>query len=172
MVKDVEFIEDDKGNISLSPNICIKLVDFGVAQMFMSPKIHRKDKGGLLTENGEYLSPKQLRARSADIKSLGLILFECMTSIKLYHGFLDLHCSKIKHDVKKKHNVRKYFNRNSMSLLNQLLSVDQDKKISGITILRHPWFKMYFGKYGSVVMKKLNFDRNRYKICRNASVYV
>ena len=169
MVKDAEFVEDKQGNITISPNISIKLCDFGVSEIFKMDRFECY-KHGLTIENEAYLSPKQFDdekydARAADIWSLGLILFECLTNNKLYHkvtnsigdGYWAIHNDKIMEYVKM-NILDKYFNKNSLSLLCQLLKVDEQKRIYGINILKHPWFKTYFNKYQHRIAKKLQKD--------------
>ena len=185
MVEFAEFIEDEAGNISISPYISIKLCDFGVAEIFDKgdqtedeAKIDEFDKfpfqcykSGLTVDNEASLSPKQFKnevydGRAADVWSLGLILFECMTNTKLYHeatntegtGFWAIQNDKLKQYVKMNDNLSKYFNRNSLSLLCQLLKFDEQKRISGMNILKHSWFKIYFRKYQQQIVRKMEKD--------------
>ena len=192
MVKNADFYEDKQGNITISSNISIKLCDFGVAEIFAPKKKNSKMKmdgfqcykDGLTIENEAYLSPKQFDnqkydARAADIWSLGLILFECLTNTKLYHkvnnveinGFWAIHADKLMEYIKFNNNLCIHFNKHSLSLLCALLTVDEKSRISGIDILKHSWFKSYFNKYQQQITIKLQKDKKINKTDEFSSCY-
>ena len=73
MVYNCDFVEKKDGSVKVNPQIAVKIVDFGVAELF---DINRGSfncmKNRLTVENGAYVAPKVFAndiydARSADI---------------------------------------------------------------------------------------------------------
>ncbi|MDW8247504.1 MAG: serine/threonine-protein kinase, partial [Sandaracinaceae bacterium] len=73
-------------NVMLTRDGVVKLVDFGVA----TTAFHRREELGVTRGTLAYMSPEQVRARPldrrSDIFSLGVILYELTTNVRLFDG--------------------------------------------------------------------------------------
>ncbi|MFI5531791.1 serine/threonine-protein kinase [Kitasatospora sp. NPDC051853] len=74
-------------NILFDAGGTARLVDFGIARPSGDPTTTR---AGLVTGTPAYLAPEQIRGRRAlpasDVYALGLVLLECLTGRREYHG--------------------------------------------------------------------------------------
>ena len=112
MLQNAKFIEDHNGKLKVDPNLSIKLVDFGVAEIFkVNPKVNPKgnprgnlrgnpkvnltvnsfqcNKQDANSEHYPYVAPKVFfgeiyDARKADIFSLGMVLYHCLVGKPMY----------------------------------------------------------------------------------------
>jgi len=109
-------------------------------------------------------------ARAADIWSLGMILFQCITNESLFvpsdmwqepkHGYWALKNNKLKKHLSQ-NNMLRLFNRNSLSLLESLLNIDEKKRFKAAEVLKHSWFGSYYKKYSQRIKRKVMFDTQR-----------
>jgi serine/threonine protein kinase/TolB-like protein len=80
-------------NIMLSRLGEVKLTDFGIAKLGNAPRDERTRTGTLKGKIG-YMSPEQASGavvdKRSDIFSLGIVLWECLTLERLFHGGDDL----------------------------------------------------------------------------------
>jgi serine/threonine protein kinase/WD40 repeat protein len=89
------------GNIMITPEGNVKILDFGLAKAFTgettgvdianSPTITAQmTEPGVILGTAVYMSPEQARGRSvdkrADIWSFGCVLYECLTGTRAFHG--------------------------------------------------------------------------------------
>eukprot|EP00485_Elphidium_margaritaceum_P015193 CAMPEP_0202732268 /NCGR_PEP_ID=MMETSP1385-20130828/187561_1 /ASSEMBLY_ACC=CAM_ASM_000861 /TAXON_ID=933848 /ORGANISM="Elphidium margaritaceum" /LENGTH=853 /DNA_ID=CAMNT_0049398575 /DNA_START=59 /DNA_END=2618 /DNA_ORIENTATION=+ len=195
MVSNGNFIpnaEDGSGFLAVDPNISVKIIDFGVSEVFKCTKIdhgisiesshaqsdHDQKQNSEHDDEGadddddddddeykgndftcskhaigykDYLLPPKIfmeeayDARKADIWSMGVILYELATGVKPCAS-----CSPFDAQFKqlKEHNLlqviqqqqhSKYFNMKMVTLLCDLLAVDEQKRLSISDILKHDW---------------------------------
>ncbi len=89
------------GNIMISPESKVKILDFGLAKVFggettgidieKSPTITAQmTEPGVIMGTAAYMSPEQARSRpvdkKADIWAFGCVLFECLTGTRAFYG--------------------------------------------------------------------------------------
>eukprot|EP01083_Nonionella_stella_P200934 735409_1 len=179
MLQNASFIMQNNGELIINPKIGVKLVDFGVAELFdinlNANKEFLCDKQGLSIVNEGYFAPKVFAgeiydARAADNFSLGMILFEVLTiGKKLYSpltmykpnsGYWSLYNNQLK-EYLLRNNLLKYFNVSSYDLLTNLLNINEKQRLNGINILKHKFFKVYFARYQKQISKKFN-EQNLY----------
>jgi len=171
MLSSNPFVIANDGQVQISSRSHIKVLDFGVAEFFSTTSF-ACDKQGLSIDNGAYVAPNVFAeevydARAADNWSLGIILFECLTCNRsLYapfdvapvkkNGYLALHLGSngLKQHLKRARLLR-FFSQSSLDLLARLLAVDEQQRLSGLEILQHKYFAMYYRKYATQVQQKL-----------------
>merc|ERR1712113_249037 len=146
----------------------------GVSEVFKDNKFmcHKQD---LSLNNETELAPEILgndgsyNAMKADIWSLGMILFECMTGKKLYdvsknkendpylvmlpNGYYCLSDGCLKEYLKRNKFI-KYFKTQSISLLNHLLDTNASARFEADDIIKHKWFSSYYKMYCSQIYRK------------------
>merc|ERR1712150_301966 len=105
----------------------------------------------------------------ADIWSLGMILFECMTGRKVYdissdkendpyltmlsNGYYCLNNGVLREYLKRNH-CTKYFKSHSVSLLGHLLVSDAAARFDADAIIKHKWFSSYYKSYSLQIHRK------------------
>eukprot|EP01084_Bolivina_argentea_P054452 99852_1 len=197
LLENCNFVTDNNGKVKVNPAISIKLADFGVAELFKPDRSRRNLKGyspfcclkqNLTLDNESFLAPQICKdelydARSADIWSYGMVLFECFTGKKLYNGtdvwkllsqadtesviahshlkngYLALMSNALKKYIVM-NNLSKYFNIYSFDLLINLLNMNENKRISAYDLLKHKWFAMYYKRYRKQIEAKY-FDQQK-----------
>ena len=169
MLQDSNFIINDKtGMVTINQSITVKLCDFGVSEMFRSDKMFKCMKHSLFLDDVHYLSPQlydeqQFDARSADIWALGMMLFEVSIGRAPYimpeykpkpgSGYWAIQRKQIKQYLLM-HDLTRYVNTKMMSLLKGLLDFDESTRFKSKDVLKHPWFKSYYGRYKQRINKK------------------
>ena len=179
----------DNNKVIIDPNISIKLCDFGVAECFDVDNIQQYvvnddaiqrqkwspflcHKQGLSIDNECYFAPEVFEgvpfdACCADTWCLGMILYYSLIGRPLYiatdvmqqtNGYHALHYNKLKTYLAHRH-LLKYFTIDSFDLLQQLLCIDDRRRIHGANMLRHKWFTMYFNQYKQRIIKKFKKQR-------------
>eukprot|EP01083_Nonionella_stella_P017451 48824_1 len=165
MLSSNPFCCDGNGTIHIDRNITIKLCDFGVAEVFPSHASYLCNKRGLNVDNEGYYAPKVFNeetydARCADNWALGMILFECITignkmwsPVHVNTAYYALQSNQLKQYLHC-NDMLSHFNHDSFCLLRDLLCMDQRKRLIGIPILAHAWFRAYFKQYLPQIAKK------------------
>lgn len=158
MVVNARFItshSDNTGQVKIGKGISIKLVDFGVAELFEGDK-WQCNKHNLTVENEIYQSPQvyagdEYDGRAADCWSLGMLLYQSMSGLRLYGvddiikstkfqtGYWALHQHQLKGYLKR-HGLLFVFNKECFSLMEGLLNVDEDERLSAHHAVNHQWF--------------------------------
>eukprot|EP01084_Bolivina_argentea_P241853 405872_1 len=195
MIANANFILGKDGKYTLDKRVCIKLIDFGVAERFhITPQSGFEcNKQKLSLDNEAYLAPKvyldrTYDARSADVWSLGMVLYECLTGNQLYQpheiweceavkfeniplknsGYWSLHNNKL-HSFVAKHNYNKYrlFKRDSFDLLSSMLRITEETRFNAMSVLQHKWFKSYYNSYCQQIEKKQILQKRMLEKQRN-----
>jgi len=105
-------------------------------------------------------------ARSADMWSLGMILFQCMTNESLFFpedvwqqkgGYLALKNNKLRKYLFE-NNLLRLFKKKSLSLLEGLLDIDEKTRFKASEVLKCGWFNVYYKRYANKIKKKLISD--------------
>eukprot|EP00488_Nonionellina_sp_1-RS-2012_P003536 TRINITY_DN754_c0_g1_i1.p1 TRINITY_DN754_c0_g1~~TRINITY_DN754_c0_g1_i1.p1 ORF type:complete len:212 (+),score=64.59 TRINITY_DN754_c0_g1_i1:549-1184(+) len=167
LLQNANFIES--GDIMIiDRSISIKLSDFGVSEVFQLDYLCWKQP--LSLENTAYAAQKVFDeviydAECADNWSLGMIMFECMTVGECLYKPFDIYLLNsgywaLQHHQLKRylalHNLLKYFNVHSLSVLKGLLNFDEGRRLKGKQILKHKWFNMYYERYKKQIKKKFS----------------
>ena len=167
VVHGVSMVEDKAGKIKICGQPNPKLIDFGVAEIFDTPRntagkqysfeCHKTE--GLNIEQEVYCAPESAAggaydARAADMWSLGMMLFHLIVGSPLYEaddiwddhkgGYWAVRNGKLREYMGKK-NLLALFKRDSFSLLEALLTVNPRKRIKAKQAALHPWFKSFNG---------------------------
>ena len=177
MVSNADFVAESEGSLRVKPSaaISIKLVDFGLAETFDGAKDFVCDKGALSMGAPQYRCPSMFAgvaysAQAADMWSLGMVLFEMMTGTELYApedlwdepqgGYAALHEERLREYLVQQRLLR-FFKRVTFDLMEQLLRVDEERRLTADGVVQHPWFRSYFKKYSSTMRKKNALDALR-----------
>jgi serine/threonine protein kinase len=74
-------------NVMITYDGCVKMADFGIAKVTSRTDVTR---AGIRKGKVPYMSPEQCRAegldRRSDVFSLGIVLYECTTMVRLFDG--------------------------------------------------------------------------------------
>merc|ERR1719242_118015 len=164
------FIESSDGQIRIHSDVSIKLVDFGVAEMYRNKSSDFEcDKQSLSLDHCQSQCPNQIEGQSYNAKAhdmwcIGHILFELMTGSKLYdaedtfHGNIDGGLKALYDGTLPQYltsiGLLNCFMMRSFSVLKGLLTVDEDKRWTATKMMQHSWFKNYHqNNTPSVVLK-------------------
>eukprot|EP00484_Ammonia_sp_Unknown_P018912 CAMPEP_0197023792 /NCGR_PEP_ID=MMETSP1384-20130603/4438_1 /TAXON_ID=29189 /ORGANISM="Ammonia sp." /LENGTH=370 /DNA_ID=CAMNT_0042452057 /DNA_START=93 /DNA_END=1205 /DNA_ORIENTATION=+ len=172
LVENATFVSEADGTVTLrdADSLQIQISDFHVSETFdgvSGSKPFQCLKYGLNIEREVYLAPEvfcdedaMYDARAADVWSLGIVMFECLTSqppfvpedvVHRTNGYLALHQGVRSFAAHlKKHNLHKYFTPKQLSFVLRLLSVQSGERPIGGSLLRQPWFASYYGRCQNV----------------------
>eukprot|EP01083_Nonionella_stella_P025382 69894_1 len=172
MVSNGEFIEDNEGNVDFDPNISLKLLDFGLSEVF-----HRKTKHFQCNKYGErerhYLSAPRVfaeemfDARKADVWSLGIILYELATGLEPYRAQDVMGGKKKVTQPNTLDNLMrlialngksKCVNQSMIQLMAEMLHIEEEKRVNVDDILHNPWMSLYYKRYKAQIAKKSEFQ--------------
>ena len=154
VISNVEILRSDDGTMTFSHNFQIKLIDFGLAEVFGSIRypenkqdfLSSKYCGKLTYESPEiYTKKKAFNAQKSDIWSLGICFFLMLVGREPYDKpvYSDQHfalivggkLSKLLNET----NKMKYVDTESIDLLAKLLKFEKDRANIG-DICNHSWF--------------------------------
>eukprot|EP01084_Bolivina_argentea_P206823 353005_1 len=164
------------GSIIVDPNLQVKLIDFGLSEIFhvkhndndfKCMKYNVREKHYLSAPN--VYNGRVYDARKADIWSLGIILYSMATGIEPYksQNMNDFQFCKIK-----KHNLEelicmekkiKYVNKKMVDLMLLMLNIDEKCRINSYGILQNKWVASYYSKYKTQILKASKFQKIRNK---------
>ena len=167
MLQNVQFVENEDGMISIPAVVSIKLIDFGVAEIFNASRSGFKCAKDSLTIDHQYEAPSVQHggfydARTADMWSFGLLMYQLLTGQALYqpyhmwfrnknNPYWSLYNGQLTKYLKAS-DLESHFDETSYLLLCQLLNVRETERIKAAQCLKHNYFKSYFKKY----QKKMN----------------
>eukprot|EP01084_Bolivina_argentea_P038742 71638_1 len=175
MVANVQFAEIN-GMITIDiKNVCVKLCDFGAAELFPLD-----EKAGCLqcckqnvisdfffkdpkVINGEVFNPIK-----ADMYSAGMILFKMFTGRLPYEqqgdtddGYMALKKNALKQYLKK-NKMLKGINKYTMELIAHLLTFDEEQRITTTEVIRNQWFTNYYQRYKKRMQQKSKSQKQRH----------
>ena len=139
----------------------------------------------------QYLSPKLYAeelydATKADLWALGMMLYHCCIGDPLYLMIEDTSCDEdededdyIVHEIGHKgtgywavqnnmlkkylqmNNLTKYVNARILDLIVNLLKIKESERYNITKVIKHQWFKSYFGKYKERIERKSESQKLR-----------
>eukprot|EP01083_Nonionella_stella_P002772 7963_1 len=130
MLEGVEFVIDPQTElVTVKQDICVKLCDFGSAELFRDG-VFACDKECSILQEEAYLSPlladgQTYDARKADIWALGAMMMYCLHKSPTIHKDFEAYTDLLEHMMEK----------------------DEDKRYLTMDILQHKWFESYYRKY-------------------------
>eukprot|EP01084_Bolivina_argentea_P082965 150207_1 len=188
MVANCQFLQLKNGCYKIDPQIAIRLVDFGVSEVFHHS--FKCNKQGLSLDNESYAAPRVYaddiyHAPAADMWSVGMMLWECITGKPLYtpmdifqcnswassniplltNGYWSLHNNKLKTFIALK-NINSFTN-DTFDVLTNLLNINQNKRLNAMGILKHQWFSNYYNIYRMQIEKKALIQKKRLEKQKN-----
>eukprot|EP01084_Bolivina_argentea_P051060 93927_1 len=165
ILENAQFIKE---SYKINNEIQIKLVEFGFAELCSlangdenkTKKAFEFVKHRLNIDNEYLVSPEIYKeeiydCRKADIWSFAMIFYQCMIGKPLYgpkdmfdkpqNGYLAINNNQLTQYLKINsiNSQLKYFN-GSISLLTQLLIMDQNKRFNATQVVKHKYFKKYY----------------------------
>jgi len=153
LIKNNKYKSDGNGGVRLSRKMQLKFCDFGLAEFF-----HHDNDSFVCTKyvgKTHYKAPKvygkreSFDARKADVWSLGVSFFMMVIGAPPYKLPLssDDHFPMIQNNdvmaILKRWGRDHYVNNITESLLNQMLQIDEHKRISIHNLGNHPYFTQY-----------------------------
>jgi len=177
IVKNGNFIKNEDGTVSINPKICIKIADFGCAEIF-NPGKYDNFKCGKCTLTGsyQYCAPQVYEniiydARKADIYQLGVILYHMSVGIPIYKyqdssidaGFLCIQHNNIELFLKMQ-KLLHFVNKKLIKLLNGMLNTNEKQRVNSFQILTHEWFQVYYKKYKNRLEKTIKAQKEANKL--------
>ena len=159
-------------NIMLDSDMTVKLIDFGLAvEIREAAETGVKPAGSILYAAPEAFDGGKYDLEKADIWSLGVMLYEMLTSdLPFKHHNLPTLYSLIKSG---QYETPSYFSSETTSILKQLIEVDATKRISCKDLMAHPWLSAQDLKTEShgVCLDKDNLDEECIsKMCEQYTV--
>ena len=164
LIKNNKYKSDGNGGIRLSRKMQIKFCDFGLAEYFSE-----KNKLFLCKKyvgKTHYKAPKVYEkkllfdARKADIWSLGVSFFMMIIGAPPYKLPIDTddHFPLIKQNninaILKRWGRDHYINKNTQLLLNQMLQIDEKKRITIYQMQHHPYFNSNNNNNHHIIKKR------------------
>lgn len=177
MIENAEFMEGEDGKVSVGSQLSVKVVDFGVAEIF-GPRGEKGIvsfdcmKSGLTVDNAPYVAPKVFDhdiydARMADIWSLGQMFYGMMSGDTLWeaqdlwdepqNGYLALKTGKLKQWMKM-NNLSRFFRGNAFPLLDSMMMFEEEKRVPASRLMKMSWFKSYSERYGQKIDENMQRD--------------
>eukprot|EP01084_Bolivina_argentea_P059029 107749_1 len=179
MISNGRFIENKNGMITIDPNFKIRLIDFGLSEVFKcstpitdnsndddtdneyNKNAFKCNKFGIV-EKQHLLAPKVFNeeiydAKKADIWSCGVILYQLLTNIDPHkcHNIRDEQSimELLEYDGK-----RKYVNYKIINLLSKMMNINEIQRANCSDVLEHEWLNLYYNKQKNVIHKKSRFQ--------------
>ncbi|KAJ6250022.1 serine/threonine-protein kinase gin4-related [Anaeramoeba flamelloides] len=125
-------------NLLLDKNHCIKIADFGMAQIMKKGSLLKTSCGSPHYAAPEVISGMEYDGKKADVWCCGIILFA------LISGRLPFDSKNIKRlllKIKKgEYKMSSKFTKDERDIIKKMLVVDPKKRISIDEIKKHPWF--------------------------------
>lgn len=124
-------------NIMINHKGEIKIIDFGLSNLYMPQKLLKTYCGSLYFAAPELLSAEPYVGPEVDVWSFGVVLYVLVCG-KV--PFDDPVVSALHEKIKKGHvEYPQFLSKDSISLLSRMLVVDPDKRALLTEVLEHPW---------------------------------
>jgi len=158
LVENIKFVKRGHG-VAIEGTACIKIIDFGVSEVFSSKRSFRCDKECLTLDDEHFIAPNVLNgerfdASKADMYSLGMILFTALCG----EEYRSEAVGKLEYHLKKR-NLLRFFKRHSIQILKRLLVGDEKQRWSAEDVVRSEWFRSYAKRYGPQLQRKHAADK-------------
>ena len=165
IIHNVRFTESADGLLIIDRNIMLKLVGFGVSQLFLEQtkdETFECNKCHLSLKYEQYLAPNihdsdHYDAKAADMWSFGMIIYYCFFNRypwktkhydrpKIGTANYAIHHGKLRQYLLKG-GLFRIINSSIFSLLNGCLDMDESNRLSAIGVIQHKWFQSYYSRY-------------------------
>jgi len=177
MIENCEFLHNDDGSVRINGHsVSLKLVDFGCAECFKASQSKKTCfKSAAHGENELFACPQMYEGlrydpKSADVWSLGMMMFEVLVGRPLYCARDMWAKPKMGYRAVLSGALGEYlhsagllgaFKVHSLDLVQSLLAVDEEKRFDVEQIAQHAWFGAYYKKYRAHLEAKYKKDRRR-----------
>jgi len=166
------------GKMRINSNLSIKLVDFGVAEVYpVGSASFLCDKTCLSLDQYQNRCPNQLTEQMYDAKAhdmwcAGHILFQLMTGSKLYTvedtfmiegGLRALFEGKLKSHLSKV-GLLSCFMMRPFAVLKGLLAIEEADRWTAAQVMEHQWFHNYHRRYAKSLESKIDSDALKWQI--------
>ncbi|KAL4484933.1 hypothetical protein ABPG74_020110 [Tetrahymena malaccensis] len=132
-------------NLLLDINHNIKIVDFGLSNMYKKNELLKTACGSPCYAAPEMIEGKKYESPQVDIWSSGVILFALLCG---YLPFEDEDTRKLYDKILKgKYSIPSHVSPDARDLIEKILSVDPDKRMKFDQIKAHKWFNLYKRPY-------------------------
>jgi len=174
-----EFEQQRDGSVTAPQQLKVKLVDFGVAELFpfqdsASSSSFACFKDRLSVEHGAYVAPEVMDnavydARKADAWSLGIILYRLVTNSvpfvaediwQTHNGYAAIKKGCFAQWLREEH-LLPLFGKKAAALLESLLHFDEARRPLCGEAMRAKWFTSYWQRYGGHIAVQMARDAAR-----------
>eukprot|EP01084_Bolivina_argentea_P024836 46239_1 len=171
MIVNGTFLENkEDGTYTVDSNVQIKVVDFGLAEIFKEGHFVCNKHG--ITDKHHLNAPRVFLeelydARKADVWSLGVLLYELSTGIEPYSSVIDTDFRRIKKQKLKQlivfRDKTKFVTPKMLHLICLLLRFEARERIDSSVILQDEWLCLYYQKYKAQIKRKSKLQLLRNK---------
>ena len=127
-------------NILLTGTNDIKIIDFGLSNIYSKGKLLSTSCGSPYYAPPEMLQGKAYKGLPADLYSCGIILYYMLCK-KL--PFNESNNSELyKKKIEGKFNISKHLSKEAQDLLKKIIKVNPEQRIKIADLKKHPWFKL------------------------------
>eukprot|EP01132_Coremiostelium_polycephalum_P006091 gene6091-7589_t len=124
-------------NLLLDTNRQIKIIDFGLSNVFTPGSFLKTFCGSPTYASPELILRKEYNGPSVDIWSMGVVLFVLVTGYLPFDG--DNYVELFQKILAADYTLPNYLTQECKSLISRMLVVDPDKRATLEEIIHHPW---------------------------------
>ena len=146
----------------------IKVIDFGTCEILKNNKMLKEQIG-----TSFYIAPDVLKNEyneKCDLWSCGVIMYILLCGAPPFHGINEeeIYRKILTCNYTFRHKIWSEISQEAKDLINSLLELEPNKRLSAKDALKHPWFKLF--NVDSFSNKKLN-EKNLITIIKNISEF-